>query len=97
VFHTSERCKRPGNFADALVEGFAGPKHGGIELHRLLHFEADFSRRPRSVGLAQLLQPGDCKIGCIPGERLVARARFDDFGAPARRFPAKHDEVQQRI
>ena len=84
VFQTSERSATAhvgeggegrADALDALRQALAGAEHGGIELHGLLHLEADRGGRPRC--------PGRCAAG--RGARAPARRRRPRAARGARR------------
>ena len=68
-----------------------------MTLHDLLHFEANFSGRSATVGIAKLIDTRNAVLPCTLGQRLVTGARRHRLGTEMRCGAAEYDEVEQRI
>src|SRR6516225_6857276 len=93
--HVGEGCEDRADTLDSLSERLAGSEHRGIELHRLLHLEADGGGTAATVGRAQPLESRPRGIPGIGGERPLQAAGLDQLGAAPRRLAPEDDEIEQ--
>ena len=81
----------------ALFQHIASAENGAVFLHGFLHFEAQFSRRRRAIGIAEALQTLNRILARIGRQRRKSCARVNDFSRAKSRGAPKDNKVNQRI
>ena len=86
-----------GHCLDAFGEQCTITEHSGVALHRLLHFGAHLCGRRTALGMAEMVDAGECQISRILRQWAVRCVRLQIVLEVEAGGTAEHDKVDQRV